>query len=55
MLFGTIYSDSWFGNTNEGNGWGSIYPFDADGSHLTVDTTLFTSDSSTLTVDATVY
>ena len=37
------------------NGWGYIYPFDADGSHLTVDTTLFTADSSTLTVDATVY
>ena len=55
MSFGEIYSVSWFGSVNEANGWGDIYPFDADGSTLTVDTTLFTSDSSTLTVDATVY
>ncbi len=55
MGFGEIYSVSWFGNTNEGNGWGIIYPFNADGSHLTVDTTLFSADSTTLTADATVY
>ena len=34
MSFGTIYEVSNFGNTNETNGWGSIYPFDADGFFL---------------------
>jgi hypothetical protein len=51
----SVYSVSWFGNVNEANGWGIIYPFDADGSYLTVDTTLFSADSTTLTADATVY
>ena len=55
MGFGSVCSVSWFGSVNEANGWGIIYPFDADGSTLTVDTTLFSADSSTLTVDATVY
>ena len=55
MSFGSVYSVSWFGNVNEANGWGIIYPFDADGSYLTVDTTLFSADSTTLTADATVY
>ena len=55
MSFGSVYSVSWFGNVNEANGWGIIYTFDADGSYLTVDTTLFSADSTTLTADATVY
>lgn len=55
MGFGAIYEVSNFGNVNEANGWGSIYPFDADGSRLTVDTTLFSADSTNFTADATVY
>tara|TARA_R100001509_G_C4697605_1_gene158951 strand:+ start:11 stop:178 length:168 start_codon:yes stop_codon:yes gene_type:complete len=55
MSFGTIYEVSFFGNTNETNGWGSIYPFDADGSFLSVDTTLERVDDTLLTVDKTIY
>tara|TARA_B100001057_G_C22515339_1_gene819636 strand:- start:209 stop:376 length:168 start_codon:yes stop_codon:yes gene_type:complete len=55
MSYGTIYEDSFFGNTNEANGWGIIYPFDADGSFLRVDTTLETADDTSITSDATVY
>lgn len=53
--WGQIYESSWFGNTNEANGWGSDYPFDADGSYLRADTTLQTSDNSILTADKTLY
>jgi hypothetical protein len=52
---GEVYEISWFGNTNEANGWGIVYPFDADGSYLRADTTLQTSDNSILTADKTIY
>ena len=26
MSFGSIYDDSWWGNDDESNGWGIIYP-----------------------------
>ncbi len=55
MSFGSIYDESWFGNVNEANGWGIIYPFDADGSFLRVDTTRETVDDTTITVDKTLY
>tara|TARA_R110000782_G_scaffold96818_3_gene181468 strand:- start:990 stop:1166 length:177 start_codon:yes stop_codon:yes gene_type:complete len=52
---GQIYEISWFGSVNEVNGWGAIYPIDADGSYLRADTTLQTSDNSILTADKTIY
>tara|TARA_R100001440_G_scaffold70846_2_gene93518 strand:- start:439 stop:606 length:168 start_codon:yes stop_codon:yes gene_type:complete len=55
MSFGSIYEVSYFGNTNESNGWGSIYPFDADGSFLSVDTTKELVDDTSITADKTVY
>ena len=53
--WGIIYQVSWFGNTNEANGWGSIYPFDADGSFLRADTTSIMSDTTIYKADATQY
>ena len=57
MSFGFIYRLSWFGDVNEDNdsGWGSAYPFDADGSFLTADTTKMTADTTEYTADATQY
>jgi len=55
MSFGSIYAVSWFGNTNEANGWGIIYPFDADGSYFRADTTLETADTTLFTADKTIY
>jgi len=59
MSFGAIYAISWWGNTNEdvgsANGWGSIYPFDADASFLRADTTDITSDTTTYKADATQF
>ena len=55
MGFGSIYKISLWGDVNASNGWGIIYPFDADGSALTVDTTLITSDTTQFTADATQY
>ena len=55
MAFGDIYHESYFGSVNEANGWGSIYPFDADGSFFTADTNKETADDTTYTSDATEY
>lgn len=55
MNWGSIYTVSWFGNVNEANGWGSVYPFDADGSLLTADTTLILADTTQYKADATGY
>ena len=55
MSFGSIYDESWFGNVNEANGWGIIYPYDADGSFLRVDSTLETVDDTLITADKTIY
>ena len=55
MSYGSIYSVSWWGNTNEADGWGIIYPFDADGSYFAVDTTKETADTTQFTADATEY
>lgn len=55
MSFGSIYSVSWFGNANEANGWGIIYPFDADGSFFRADTTEDSADTTIYRADATQY
>jgi hypothetical protein len=55
MSFGSIYKDSWFGNANEANYWGIVYPFDADGSHITVDAIGITSDTTSYKASATEY
>ena len=53
--WGISYQSSWFGNTDEANGWGIVYPFDADGSLLSVDTTLILADSTQYTTDQNRY
>ena len=53
MNFGEIYPVSWWGDTNAANGWGIIYPFNADGSLFSVDTNLETSDTTQYKADAT--
>jgi len=53
--WGNSYEVSWFGEVNASNGWGSIYPFDADGSFLRVSTTLESSDNRYITTDQTKY
>lgn len=55
MSFGAIYAVSWFGNANETSGWGIIYPFDADGSILSADTTQVKADSTEYKADATQF
>ena len=53
--WGKIYESSWFGEVNDANGWGSIYPFDADGSTFRADTTLVLADNNQYTSDQTQY
>ena len=55
MSYGSIYSVSYWGNTNEANGWGIVYPFNADGSSLTADSTSIRASSTTVTADATQF
>lgn len=55
MGYGSIYSESYWGNANEANGWGIIYPITAGGSFLTVDSTNIKADSTTITADATEF
>lgn len=50
-----VVQESWWGNVNESNGWGSVYPFDIDGSWLRVDTTMESSDVTYITSDQTIY
>ena len=50
-----VVQESWWGNVNEANGWGSAYPFDIDGSWLRVDTTMETSDVTYITAEQTIY
>lgn len=53
--WGKIYEVSWFGEVNAANGWGSVYPFDADGSTFKADTTLVLADNNQYTSDQTQY
>jgi hypothetical protein len=55
MNWGSIYAVSWFGNSNEANGWGYLYPANADGSYLRADTTLYRADTNTIKADATEF
>jgi hypothetical protein len=55
MGFGAIYPESWWGNANEANGWGIVYPVTAGGSFLTVDATAYKVDSTTITADQTEF
>lgn len=51
MSYGKSYSLSWWGDVNAANGWGSIYPFDADGSLVSLDSNQYTTDTTLLTTD----
>lgn len=55
MGFGAYYPDSWWGDTNAPSGWGIIYPFNAGGGILSVDTTTITADSTAFTADQTTF
>jgi hypothetical protein len=52
--FGEIYKFSWFGNANESNGWGFIYPIIAKGSYLLSSIVEFFSDGSITSSDQTI-
>tara|TARA_R110002153_G_scaffold156166_1_gene308264 strand:+ start:420 stop:593 length:174 start_codon:yes stop_codon:yes gene_type:complete len=53
MSWGSIYADSWWGNANEANNWGIVYPSTAGGSYLTADNTLILADTTQVRADAT--
>jgi hypothetical protein len=53
--WGDRYESSNFGNTNETNYWGIIYPFNADQSEYEVDIALILADRTDYTVDQTVF
>jgi hypothetical protein len=53
--WGESYDSSWFGNTNEPNSWGIIYPFNADGSLILADTNLISADTTQYKADATQF
>lgn len=53
MAFGSIYSRSWWGNANEGNGWGILYPIIAGGSTLVASLTDFVISAIRFTIDET--
>lgn len=55
MGYGAIYPESWWGNANEANAWGIVYPTNAGGSLLTVDTSDYKADSTTIKADATEF
>lgn len=52
--FGEIYKVTWFGNVNESNGWGIIYPIIAKGSRLLASIVEFFSDSINVSSDQTI-
>lgn len=49
--WGASYQESWWGNVNEANSWGIIYPGTAEGSIIYADSTLFTADSTSYYAD----
>ena len=51
ISWGKSYEESWWGNVNEANSWGIIYPNNAEGSFVTADSTLFTADSTFFKAD----
>lgn len=52
-MFGESYKTSWWGNANESNSWGFIYPLIADGSNLFASITKFFADTIKITSDQT--
>ena len=55
MSYGSIYPVTWWGNVNEPNGWGIVYPIDAGGSTFTVDTTFYRTDTTAYKTDQTQF
>jgi hypothetical protein len=56
MGYGSIYAESWWGNTDEfSTSWGTVYPFNAGGSDIFADTNTILADSSTIKADATEF
>ena len=53
ISWGSSYSESHWGNANETNSWGIIYPLSAGGSSLIADTTSFKADTTSKTADQT--
>jgi len=53
--WGESYDSSWFGNANEANSWGIIYPFNADSSLILADTNLISADTTQYKADATQF
>jgi hypothetical protein len=53
VSWGSIYSKSHFGNANEDNAWGIIYPIIAGGSSLVISITKFIISSIGLRIDET--
>jgi len=53
MSWGSIYPVTWWGNANEANGWGIVYPLNAGGSLVTADTTSYRADTTSIKADAT--
>lgn len=51
--WGSVYAVSEWGNANESNYWGVIFPARAGGSLLLASTTLFRADTITFKADAT--
>ena len=49
--YGSSYLSSWWGDVNAPNGWGWIYPFNAEGSTVKASSTLFSSDNTQITSD----
>lgn len=49
--WGKSYEESWWGNVNEANSWGIIYPFNAEGSFVSGDSNIFTGDTDFFTAD----
>tara|TARA_R110002126_G_scaffold283741_1_gene433078 strand:+ start:1457 stop:1648 length:192 start_codon:yes stop_codon:yes gene_type:complete len=55
ISWGKSYEQSWWGNVNEANSWGIVYPYDAEGSNLTADSFLVRVSNFFLTADKTKY
>ena len=53
--YGSIYDVSWWGAVNAANGWGMVYPFNADQSNFTADTILVSADETIYTADQTQF
>lgn len=53
--WGENYEEASWGNTNELNYWGIIYPFNADQSEYEADTILIRASSIKYTADQTVF